>query len=159
MGGRGFDLTATIDRPAGSGGVLFATGTENSGISFFVQEDRLVLDYNCFNDHHVLEASVLVPEGASVVGVSFRREGAGGAATVLVDGVPCGEMSVPFAMHIISSVGPSVGYDHGSPVSERYAGHFPFEGTLHKVEITVVHRGEVSPDSAESAQRAAMAQQ
>ena len=31
MGGRGFDLAATIDRPAGAGGVLFATGTENSG--------------------------------------------------------------------------------------------------------------------------------
>ena len=38
-------------------------------------------------------------------------------------------MDVPFAMTMISSVGPSIGYDHGSPVSERYAGHFPFEGT------------------------------
>ena len=62
MGGRGFDLAATIDRPAGAGGVLFATGTENSGLSVFVQDDRLVFDYNCFNDHHV-------------VGVHRRRTG------------------------------------------------------------------------------------
>jgi arylsulfatase len=159
MGGRGFELTASIDRPASAGGVLYATGTENSGISVFVQDDRLVFDYNCFNDHHVLESSIPVPVGPSVVGVHFRREGAGGSAEVLVDGVPCGDMAIPFAMHIISSVGPSVGYDHGSPVSERYSGHFPFEGTLHHVEIAVTQKGEPAPDTGQAAQRAAMAQQ
>ena len=159
MGGKGFDLAATIDRPAGAGGVLFATGTENSGLSVFVQGDRLVFDYNCFNDHHVVESGVEVPVGPSVVGVRFRREGAGATAVLYVDGVACGDLDLPFAMHIISSVGPSVGYDHGSPVSERYSGHFPFEGTLHKVDIAVVHRGAESSDLLESQQRAAMAQQ
>ena len=159
MGGRGFDMTATIDRAAGEGGVIYATGTENSGISFFVQGDRLVFDYNCFNDHHVLESHIEVPVGPSVVSVQFRRQGGGGAATILIDGVPCGEMTMPVAMNIISSVGPSVGYDHGSPVSELYSGHFPFEGTLHKVEIAVVHKGYVPPEVAESEQRAAMARQ
>jgi arylsulfatase A-like enzyme len=159
MGGRGFDMTATIDRPAGAGGVLYATGTENSGLSFFVQDGRLVFDYNCFNDHHVLESDVEVPEGPSVVTVQFRRDGSGAEATLLVDGVPCGTMTVPFAMHIISSVGPSVGYDHGSPVSDRYRDHFPFEGTLAKVEIAVVHKGYVPPEVAESEHRAAMARQ
>ncbi len=159
MGGRGFDMTATIDRAAGEGGVIYATGTENSGTSFFVQGDRLVFDYNCFSDHHVLESHIEVPVGRSVVSVQFRRQGGGGAATILIDGVPCGEMTMPVAMNIISSVGPSVGYDHGSPVSERYSGHFPFEGTLHKVEIAVVHKGYVPPEVAESEQRAAMARQ
>ena len=159
MGGRGFDMTATIDRAAGEGGVIYATGTENSGISFFVQGDRLVFDDNCFNDHQVLESHVEVPVGPSVVSVQFRRQGGGGAATILIDGVPCGEMTMPVAMNIISSVGPSVGYDHGSPVSELYSGHFPFEGTLHKVEIAVVHKGYVPPEVAESEQRAAMARQ
>ena len=159
MGGRGFDMTATIDRAAGEGGVIYATGTENSGTSFFVQGDRLVFDYNCFSDHHVLESHIEVPVGRSVVSVQFRRQGGGGAATILIDGVPCGEMTMPVAMNIISSVGPSVGYDHGSPVSELYSGHFPFEGTLHKVEIAVVHKGYVPPEVAESEQRAAMARQ
>ena len=159
MGGRGFDMTATIDRAAGEGGVIYATGTENSGTSFFVQGDRLVFDYNCFSDHHVFESHIEVPVGRSVVSVQFRRQGGGGAATILIDGVPCGEMTMPVAMNIISSVGPSVGYDHGSPVSERYSGHFPFEGTLHKVEIAVVHKGYVPPEVAESEQRAAMARQ
>ena len=65
-----------------------------------------------------------------MVGVRFRRNGSGGAATLVVDGTTCGSMEVPFAMRIISSVGASVGFDHGSPVSERYRGPFPFEGTL-----------------------------
>jgi hypothetical protein len=119
----------------------------------------LVFDYNCFNDHHILESTVEVPPGPSVVGVQFRRDGSAGAAVLLVDGVPCGEMTVPFAMHIISSVGPSVGYDHGSPVSARYDGHFGFEGTLHKVEIVVVHKGYLPPEVVESEQRAAMSRQ
>jgi arylsulfatase len=159
MGGKGFDLAATVDRPAGAGGVLFATGTENSGLSIFVQGDRLVFDYNCFNDHLVVESTVEVPTGPSVLGVRFRREGAGATATLFLDGAACGELAIPFAMHIISSVGPSVGYDHGSPVSERYSGHFPFEGTLHKVDVAVVHRGAESPDVLRAQERAAMAQQ
>ena len=159
MGGKGFDLAATVDRPAGAQGVLFATGTENSGLSIFVQEDRLVFDYNCFDDHLVVESTVEVPTGPSVVGVRFRREGAGAAATLFVDGVACGDLAIPFAMHIISSVGPSVGYDHGSPVSQRYSGHFPFEGTLQKVDIAVVHKGAESPDLLRAQERAALAQQ
>ena len=38
-------------------------------------------------------------------------------------------------MLMMSSVGPSVGYDHGSAVSNRYRSPFPFEGTLHEVVI------------------------
>ena len=49
-------------------------------------------------------------------------------------------------MHIISSVGPSVGYDHGSPVSARYRGAFPFEGTLHKVTVDVVRKAPAADD-------------
>ena len=75
LGGRGWDMAAVIDRPAGAGGVLYATGTENSGVSLFVQDDRLVLDYNCFGDHHVVESDGPVPPGPSVVGVRFRRTG------------------------------------------------------------------------------------
>ncbi len=158
LGGRGFDLSATVDRRRGEGGVLFATGTENSGISFFVQDDRLVLDYNSFNDHTVVVSDTVVPEGPSLLTVEFRRTGVGGTVRLLIDGAPCGDAPVPFAMHIISSVGPSVGYDHGSPVSQRYRGHFPFEGTLHKVTVDVVRKAPPA-DAAAALQRAAMAQQ
>ena len=38
-------------------------------------------------------------------------------------------------MLIMSSVGPSVGYDHGSAVSTRYTAPFPFAGRLHEIVI------------------------
>jgi arylsulfatase len=44
-------------------------------------------------------------------------------------------VDLPLFMLVISSVGPSVGYDHGSPVSDRYRSPFRFSGKLRKVEI------------------------
>lgn len=141
IGGRSWNLVAHATRTAGQDGVLYATGTENSGLSVFVLGDRLVLDYNCFGEHHIVESTVPVPVGDVSVGVNFRREGRAGRATLVVNGAACGEMTVPFAMRTMSSVGPSVGYDHGSPVSDLYRHRrdgFPFSGTLDRVEITLV---------------------
>ena len=46
-------------------------------------------------------------------------------------------------MATISSVGPSVGYDAGSPVSRAYSDSNPFTGTLHEVEIQLLSREDV----------------
>ena len=136
VGGRSFDLTATVTRSRGDEGVLYATGTENSGFSFFVQNDRLVFDYNAFDAHTVLESNVEVPEGTSTLTVKVRRLGSRvGAAELEIDDQPVGNVDLPFFMLMMSSVGPSVGYDHGSAVSTRYASPFHFTGTLHEVVI------------------------
>jgi arylsulfatase len=160
IGGRSWDLDAEIDRPTGAGGVLYATGTENSGLSVFVQGDRLVFDYNCFGDHHVVESEREVPVGRAVVGVRFRRTGPTGTATLVVDGAECGAVDIPLVMRMMSSVGPSIGYDHGSPVSRLYEGAFPFEGTLERVDIQLISepRGDAAELAAADA-RAAMARQ
>jgi len=47
-------------------------------------------------------------------------------------------MELPFVMRIISSIGMSVGHDHGSPVSKEYKGEFAFEGKLQRVDIQLV---------------------
>ncbi len=75
ISGRSWDMWATIDRPAGAGGVLYASGTENSGLSFFVDDDHLVFDYNVFGEHHLLRSDRPAPVGSSTLGVRFRREG------------------------------------------------------------------------------------
>ena len=160
LGGRGFDLVATIDRPDGAGGVLYATGTENSGVSVFVQGDRLVLDYNCFGDHHVVVSDRPVPTGVSSVGLRFRRRGRGARAQLVIDGSACGDLEIPFAMTLISSVGPSVGYDHGSAVSDRYTAPFPFTGAFRQLDVQVL--GPATEDHGaglSAAERSAMARQ
>ena len=138
IGGRSWDLDATINRPPRANGVLYATGTENSGLSVFIKDDHLVFDYNLFMEHHVLRSSVAVPTGDSVVGVRFRRRDTDGVVTLVIDDKECGSMELPFVMRIISSIGMSVGHDHGSPVSKEYKGEFAFEGKLQRVDIQLV---------------------
>ncbi|MEO1061821.1 MAG: arylsulfatase [Actinomycetota bacterium] len=135
IGGRSFELTARIDRSAGDAGVVYATGTENSGLSVFVEGDRLVVDYNAFDDHTIVESDRLVPVGSSELQVRFTRRGRGGEVALSIDGVDAGSAELPLYMRMISSVGASVGFDHGSAVSNRYTAPNPFTGTLHEVVI------------------------
>ena len=156
VGGRNFDLTARVTRAAGDEGVIWATGTENSGISVFVQGDRLVVDYNAFDEHTVVESSVAVPVGDAELGVRIRRTGGStGKVELLVDGAECGSAALPLLMRMISSVGASVGYDHGSAVSPRYTAPFRFAGTLHDVTIQLLTRQEVDAEAAVLAARTA----
>lgn len=79
-----------------------------------------------------------------------------GTAELLVDGAPAGSVELSLYMRMISSVGSSIGYDSGSPVSRRYEGPFPFSGTLHEVEIQL---GAPGRGTAEALARAEMARQ
>ena len=152
IGGRSFDLTARVTRQAGQDGVLFATGTQNSGISVFVQNDRLVVDYNAFDEHTVLESTVAIPPGATTLVARLRRgDGMAGSMQLEVDGRPAGSAELPLFMRMMSSVGPSIGYDHGSPVSNRYEAPFPFAGTLHEVVIQLLSKQELDALAAEAA--------
>jgi arylsulfatase A-like enzyme len=152
IGGRSFDLTATVTRSAGDEGVLYATGTENAGISIFVQNDRLVVDYNAFDEHTILESTRSLPVGRSTLVARFRRGGGRvGAMSLEVDGGAAGSAELPLFMRIMSSVGPSVGYDHGSPVSGRYSAPYPFTGTLHEIVIQLLSPRDVEAQAAEAA--------
>ena len=55
-------------------------------------------------------------------------------------------------MSMISSVGASIGYDHGSPVSTRYgdSAPFAFSGTLHEVVVQLLSRRDVEAQEAEA---------
>ena len=157
-GGRSFDLTAQITRTGGEDGVLWATGNEHSGLSVFDQNERLRVDYNAFDKHTLLESDIDLPVGDSVLTARFRRTGAqSGTVALAVDGNDAGRADLPLYMRMISSVGASIGYDHGSAVSDRYQAPFPFSGTLHEVEIQLLSRASVEAEDALA--RAEMARQ
>ena len=69
----------------------------------------------------------------------------------MVDGAPAGSADLDLFMRMMSSVGPSVAFDHGSAVSQRYVAPFPFEGTLHEVEIQLLSRQDAEARDAEAA--------
>ena len=138
IGGRNFDLVARVTRNRGDDGVLWATGTENSGISVFIQNDKLFADYNAFDDHTIVESDREVPAGDSTLRARFCRGGGQtGWIELAIDGVDCGRGDTALFMRMISSVGSSIGYDHGSAVSRSYRAPFPFAGTLHEIVIEV----------------------
>ena len=157
MGGRSWDLAAQIERVPGQNGVIFAVGSASAGLSVFVQNDRLVFDYNYFGAHQIVESDRAVPSGESVVGVQFRRLGRDGAATLTIDGEPSGTIAYPAIMRVISSLGASIGSDHGSQICDRYVGEFPFEGTLRRVDVQLVAAADKDTSAAEA--RAIMAKQ
>jgi arylsulfatase len=161
MGGRSWDMEAVVNRGSAEGGVIFATGTENSGFSFYIFDNRLVFDYNFFGEHLVVRSESELPTGPSTLTCQLRRTGKGGYALLLVNGAEVGRIELPFIMRVISSVGPSVAYDHGSPVAFDYANRsdgFPFEGTLDSVTITLIETKK-DPKNAESQARAEMGRQ
>jgi len=156
-GGRGWDLTARITAQTGDEGVIWATGTANSGLSVFVQSEKLVVDYNAFGEHTVVESTSLLPQGTCTVGVTLLRTGrATGTVALSIDGEPVGAADLPFMMRMVSSLGASLGRDHGSAVSPRYEVPFPFSGTLHHVDIVL---GGQSAGDVETAARSGMARQ
>ena len=160
IGGRSWDLDARLQRPRASHGVIMATGNENAGLTLFIQDDRLVFDYNIFGDHHVLESISDVPTGEVVVSVRFRRGANDADVTLLIDGAPVGTMHVPVLMRFISSIGMSIGHDRGSAVSRRYDGRFDFNGTLERVDIQLVSGNQdVDRVKSDVAQREGMARQ
>ena len=156
-GGSSFDLVARVTRRAGDDGVIWAAGSAGSGVSVFVQNDRLVVDYNAFGDRTIAESSSDLPEGDCVLSMHLRRtDRTSGTVALRIDGVTAATAELPLVMRIISSMGTSVGHDYGSTVSKRYDGSFPFTGTLHEVEIKLPKRS--SADIAATA-RAEMARQ
>ena len=158
IGGRSADVTARVTHTPGAEGVLFATGTENSGISLFVQGDRLVVDYVAFDGHALVESAVPVPAGEAELALRLRRgDGWSGTVELVVNGEPAGTADVPLYMRTISSVGTSIGYDHGSAVSSRYAAPFPYAGDLHEVVVQLVGRPSADTQAAEA--RAGMGRQ
>ena len=153
IGGRNFDLWAEVDLEVGDGGVLYATGTQNAGLSLFIQDGNLVFDYNAFGDHAIVESGQL-PLGPHRVGVRVERgQGMSGKATLLVDGEAVAEKDLALVMRVISSVGSSVGEDVGSAVSQRYEAPNTYRGTLHMVEVIVAKsKSEQEQAEAEAAE-------
>ena len=74
-----------------------------------------------------------------------------------VNDTPSGRADLPLYMRMVSSIGQSIGSDHGSQVSTRYSGAFPFTGTLHEIVIQLLSRG--APGTKEAVARTENARQ
>ena len=138
MGFRDWLMTAEVERSkASDDGVLVASGTQNTGFSWYIKEEQMVFDGNIYTDHHVVRSVSKVPVGPCLLGVRFTHEGSKGVITLLINGKACGFMEVPSVMRG-SSTGMSIGRDNLSPVTDDYEAPFPFSGTIRRVEVILL---------------------
>ena len=129
-------MTAKVTRAPGEDGILFTAGTQNSGQSFFVQDDRLRFDYNAFGDHTVVRSEVEIPADATELTARLERKpGRTGSMELRIDGAPCGSADIGWLMRMSSSTGSDIGHGTETAVSCEYTGRFPFAGTLHELVI------------------------
>ena len=67
--GRSWHLEAVFACSGDDEGVIYARGNENAGITIFIQNSQLVVDYNAFKDHSILESTIQVPPGNNELSV------------------------------------------------------------------------------------------
>ncbi|UFX43933.1 arylsulfatase [Bradyrhizobium sp. 41S5] len=141
LGNRSFVATAEVERPtATSEGAIFALGTRNNGMAFYVLGDRLVFDYNLFTHHCKAISDRPIPAGKSTLSLHLEKLGESGRATVSIDGVACGSVEIPKILRMISSNGMDAGCDGGSAVSDDYQAPFYFQGKIKRLVIEMPDR-------------------
>jgi arylsulfatase A-like enzyme len=149
LGNRSFTATAEVERPSEkSEGAIFALGTGNNGMAFYVLGDRLVFDYNLFTKHCKAISDRPVPKGKSTLAVKLEKIGDQGRATVSIDGIDCGSVEIPKILRMISSNGTDAGCDAGSAVSDDYAAPFRFDGKISRLVFDMA--GRPAKDEAEA---------
>ncbi|RBP95844.1 arylsulfatase [Cytobacillus firmus] len=137
---RSYTITIPIDRPADEkNGVLIAHGNQYSGYTLYIQNSRLIYEYNFVGTLYKIESSMKVPVGVSTVQFEFLKTGLlQGKGTLLINGENAGEVEMPNTLPFLISIeGIDVGRDAYIPVSKNYAGKddFAFSGKIQKVEF------------------------
>lgn len=150
-------ITAEVERDStDQEGVLFAHGSMAGGVSFYIQNNRLCLDYNSREDVTVGRSESELPSGSlTVVAALSSSSGKTGAATLSVDREVVGRVEIPDTSGIAVRGGADVGADQYSPVTDSYEAPFEFSGTIRVVDVKIEPRVQLPrPMSAEEASEA-----
>lgn len=125
-------------------GMLVTQGGNPGGWAFYIQDGKLVFDYNFALAAHYRIVSQPLPAAATHLearfaydGVSGKDRGKGGTVTLWADGkqIGTGRVERTLAYAFTPLEGLDVGADYGSPVSDEYPMPFPFKGELRSVSI------------------------
>lgn len=141
-----YNITAYVNIPNnGSEGVLFSIGGRFGGLSLYVQNNRLIYDYNFLDRiHYTITSKSDIPAGNSTLSFAFNKTGNHrGIGRLFINGTEAG--AGPILLTEIARYseeeGLEVGKDPQTPVSESYKSPFSFNGTLKKVVVEVKGSG------------------
>ncbi len=133
-------ITARVARSsAADEGVIVANGGSPSGYALFVQDNRLVYEYNHVGERFRVVSDEELPVGAITVRLEFVKTGElRGEARLWRDAAMIGRGPIPRTLPFsLSLEGLDVGEDRLTPVSDQYASPFRFTGELDLVEIEI----------------------
>jgi arylsulfatase A-like enzyme len=141
-----FEIVADIvtgDNPAN--GVIVAQGGRFGGWSLYVMDGKPIFMYNYLGlDRFTAASNAALPKGRATVKMDFvydgGKPGAGGTATLYIDGKSVGSVKVAQTEFAIFSADETagVGVDTETPVSEDYnRTSSKFTGKIDKVTITL----------------------
>jgi len=141
-----FEIVADIETPDKPvNGVIVAQGGRFGGWSLYVKNGNPIFMYNYLGiDRYTTTASAKLPKGKATVKMDFAydgsKPGAGGTATLYIDGKSVGSAKVEQTQFAVFSADETagVGVDAETPVSEDYdRASSTFTGKIDKVTITL----------------------
>ena len=145
-------------------GVIFNRGSIHSGVTLYIKDNHLHLDYHAYDDWVRIRSDATVPGGDTEIGVSLQSDGPRGpaAVTLSIDGQTVAEGTVQqLQRRVLFAHGEfDIGADRRSPVGDNYQPPFEFEGQISLVEIEVEpFEGPAAAWLAQERLRRTMAQQ
>jgi hypothetical protein len=130
---------------ANENGVIYALGGGSGGLTFFMEDGRLVYEYNMMIiERYTVETPQKLPPGKHHIEVltKIAKPGAPASIEILVDGKTAvkGNVARTVPAAFTASESFDVGTDLGSPVSLRYQKKAPFKfsGKINSVKIELL---------------------
>ena len=139
---RSHAITVDLETPAGTvpDGTLLALGCALGGWTLHVLDGRLRYVHNLYGHslYEVVASSALAPGRHQVEFRFDKDEGAGGQASLVVDGATVGQAEIPRFTPVAFNevtIGLTCGYEWGPAVADGYEAPFSFNGTIVRAEV------------------------
>ncbi|MGI9222360.1 MAG: arylsulfatase [Woeseiaceae bacterium] len=144
---RAHTIETQLNMDGGEEGVIVAVGGMTGGFSLFIQDGKVIYDYNFLDGvHYFLEGDL--PTGTVDIKFNFiKTKEFGGQGELYINGEKVDETEMP-QMHISTySLAETfdVGRDTGTQVSKMYTDPYIYNGELDRVVIVVSDENTVPP--------------
>ncbi len=145
LGKRSNKVVVDLNVPANANGVLYVLGGAGAGLTVFMENGKLVYEYNMMIiERYTLESNAAISPGRHQIEVTsiIPKPMGPGDITIKVDGVEVAKgivkRTVPAAFSASESL--DVGLDMGAPVSLRYhkKAPFKFNGKIYTVKVNLL---------------------
>jgi arylsulfatase len=145
LGKKSNKVVIDMEVPANANGVLYALGGGSGGLTLFMENGKLVYEYNMMIiERYTVETKEKLAAGKHQVEIvsTISQPGAPASIVITVDGkeVAKGEVKRTVPAAFTASETFDVGIDLGSPVSMRYhkKAPFKFNGKINSVKVDLL---------------------